>query len=241
MVATVREMALAEALAWEAARLADVAEGRSSAAALLWSCEPALVAPMRLGALPGFARACAAAAEGGWPVHLRATGGDLVPQGPGVVNLTLLFRAPPGPAPGLEGAYRRLTSPIRAALADVGINSRHGSVPGAFCDGRFNVTVEGRKFAGTAQRWRPVAGGHAVQTHALMLMRSPDPGMIATLNRFYRDCKIDREIEAGAHIGLRDLAPPDRAEATQRQFLGRLAKRTLARPSDFPCGIGDER
>ncbi|MCR8722698.1 lipoyl protein ligase domain-containing protein [Frigidibacter sp. ROC022] len=225
----VREMPLAEALDWEAARLADIAEGRAAAAALLWSCEPALVAPKRLGGLPGFARAGAAAAEAGWPVHLRATGGDLVPQGPGVTNLTLLFRAPPGPAPGLDDAYRHLTAPIRAALADLGIDSCHGSVPGAFCDGRFNVTVAGRKFAGTAQRWRPVAAGHAVQSHAMMLMRGPDPDMIATLNRFYRDCGIDRRIEAAAHVGLHDLAGPGQADAMQGRFLAGLAERVLPR------------
>ena len=78
-------------------------------------------------------------------------------------------------------------------------------MPGAFCDGRFNVTVAGREFAGTAQRWRPMAGGHAVQAHALMLIRTLDEVAITALNRFYRDCRIDRVIDAGAHVGLHDL------------------------------------
>ncbi len=221
----VRELALADALAWEAARLADIAAGRCTFSALLWSCEPALVAPSRLSRLPGFARACAQAADVGWPVHLRATGGDLVPQGPGIVNLTLMFRGPQGAAPRLEDAYRRLTAPICEALCDAGISSCYGSVPGAFCDGRFNVTVNGQKFAGTAQRWRPMVGGEAVQAHALMLMRTPDDNTIAILNRFYRDCGIDRVIHAKAHVGLQDLVQLDGEKATQHRFLRMIADR----------------
>lgn len=218
----VRELALADALAWEADRLADVVAERCSAAALLWSCEPALVAPSRMSSLFGFNSARMCAARAGWPVHLRATGGDLVPQGPGIVNLTLVFRGPRSAAFSLEAAYRRLTAPICEALSEVGLSPHHAPVPGAFCDGRFNVTVLGQKFAGTAQRWRPMAGGYAVQAHALMLMHTPDMIMIAALNRFYRDCGIDRVINASAHIGLHDLVPVDSRNDAERLFLKRV-------------------
>lgn len=221
----VRELALADALAWEAARLAEIAAGGRTSAVLLWSCEPALVAPSRLSRLPGFARACVRAANAGWPVHLRATGGDLVPQGPGIVNLTLMFLRPQGAAPRLKDAYRQLTAPICEALSDAGISSCYGSVPGAFCDGRFNVTVKGQKFAGTAQRWRPMAVGEAVQTHALMLMRTPDENTVAILNRFYRDCGIDQVIRASAHVGLHDLVQSDEGKTSQLGFLRTIADR----------------
>ncbi|MCD1628177.1 hypothetical protein K7H22_19485 [Seohaeicola saemankumensis] len=220
-----RELALADALEWEAARLADIAGGRAGAAALLWSCERALVAPASLSRHPNFKRAYSRANEAGWPVHLRATGGDLVPQGPEIVNLSLLFRAPLGTASGLEDAYRQLTSPIREALSQAGISSCHGSVAGAFCDGRFNITVMGRKFAGTAQRWRPMAGEMAVQTHAMMLIRTPDENTITTLNRFYFDCGIKRVIHASAHVGLQDLVQLDEKKATQHRFLCMIADR----------------
>jgi len=173
--------------------------------------------------LSGFNGAHTAAARAGWPVHLRATGGDLVPQGPGIVNLTLVFRGPRSAAPSLEAAYKRLTAPICEALCEAGLSPCHAPVPGAFCDGRFNVTVMGRKFAGTAQRWRPMAVGHAVQAHALMLMHTPDEITIAALNRFYRDCGIDRVINARAHAGLRDLVPTGGRNDAERRFLKRVA------------------
>lgn len=221
----VRELALADALDWEAARLGDIAAGRCGAAALLWSCERALVAPASLSRHPGFKRACSRANDAGWPVHLRATGGDLVPQGPDIVNLSLLFCAPPGAAFGLEDAYRRLTAPICGALSDAGISSCYGDVPGAFCDGRFNITVLGRKFAGTAQRWRPMTDGNAIQSHALMLMRSLDGNTVATLNRFYHDCGINRVIDASAHVGLHDILQKDVSKLAQHRFLRMIAVR----------------
>lgn len=219
----VEKMTLAKALAWEADRLADVAAGRRSAAALMWSCEAALVAPSSMSRVPGFDDACANAASAGWPVHLRATGGDLVPQGPGIVNLTLVFRGPQSAPPSLEAAYERLTAPICEALDHAGVSPRHAPVPGSFCDGRFNVTVAGRKFAGTAQRWRPMADGHAVQAHALMLMRTPAESTIATMNRFYRDCGIDRVIDTGVHVGLHDLVSTLSRNDAERQFLSHVA------------------
>ncbi|MBC7147375.1 MULTISPECIES: lipoate--protein ligase family protein [Thioclava] len=231
----VRELALADALDWEAARLGDIAAGRCGAAALLWSCERALVAPASLSRQPGFKRACSRANDAGWPVHLRATGGDLVPQGPDIVNLSLLFRAPPGAAFGLEDAYRQLTSPICEALSDAGISARYGAVPGAFCDGRFNITIAGRKFAGTAQRWRPMADGNAVQSHALMLMRSLDGNTVATLNRFYHDCGIDRVIDAGAHVGLHDLLAKDTDARAQHRILRMIAVRAHASEAHAPA------
>ncbi len=235
----VRQLALADALEWEAKCLDDIAARHCTTTALLWSSEPALVAPSRMVKLPGFARACARATEAGWPVHLRATGGDLVPQGPDIVNLTLMFRGPQGAASTLEDAYRRLTAPICEALSNAGISSRYGSVSGALCDGRFNVTVKGRKFAGTAQRWRPMSNGVAVQTHAMMLIRTPDENTITTLNCFYHDCETERVVHAGAHVGLHDLVHLDGREATQHRFLHTIADRAYAWSASCPSGIGD--
>lgn len=219
------DLALSDALAWEAERLTDIAAGRCASTALLWSCEPALVAPSRLGRLPGFDHACAQAADAGWPVHLRSTGGDLVPQGPGIVNLSLMWLAPQETAPSIEDAFHRLTAPICGALSSIGLTSSLAPVPDAFCDGRFNVAVAGRKFAGTAQRWRPTGGDYAVHAHAMMLMRTPDDAAIRALNRFYRDCGINRTIRASAHIGLADLVQLDERKATQNRFLRIIADR----------------
>lgn len=138
--------------------------------ALIWVAErPGLVVPRALSRRPGFARAAKTSATRGWPVHLRASGGGEVPQGPGIVNLALA-----GPANGqpTEVIYQNLCEAIGTALASLGIASEVAPLPGSFCDGRWNLLVRGRKIAGTAQRWQPCAdprAGWAVLAHAVIL------------------------------------------------------------------------
>lgn len=99
-----------------------------------------------------------------------------MPQGTGILNLTLTYPAA-GPAQGgAEEAYRHLCGTIARALAALGIATRTSAVEGSFCDGRFNLAVDGptgsRKLAGTAQYWRQRNGCSAVLAHALVLIRT---------------------------------------------------------------------
>ncbi|EOQ81598.1 hypothetical protein K652_06408 [Pseudomonas aeruginosa VRFPA02] len=109
--------------------------------------------------LEGFAPASAAVAERGWPVLLRDTGGEPVPQSPGVLNIALSYALGPGDneQTRIETAYLRLCQPICDWLRERGLDAGVGAVAGSFCDGRYNVTLDGRKLAGTAQRWRRCA------------------------------------------------------------------------------------
>lgn len=53
----------------------------------------------------------------------------------------------------------------------MGSDLRAGDTPGSFCDGAWNLSVGDQKLVGTAQRWRPVRGGHPrVLAHALILI-----------------------------------------------------------------------
>jgi lipoate-protein ligase A len=49
--------------------------------------------PRRLNRLPGFEHACEVGAAG-WPVLLRETGGEPVPQSASTINIALVY-APP--------------------------------------------------------------------------------------------------------------------------------------------------
>ncbi|MEL6587757.1 MAG: lipoate--protein ligase family protein, partial [Pseudomonadota bacterium] len=144
----------------------------------------------------------------GWPVFLRATGGDVTPQGPGVVNVTHVYAVPPTKAFDMQAEYDRLCRPIEAAL---GPGASRGWQPGAFCDGAHNVQWAGRKFAGTAMRFRPCRidkTRYAVLAHALMLFTPPKPDAIAAINRFLAAIEEDRVIRDDAHTGLPDGVSP---------------------------------
>ncbi|MEL6533605.1 MAG: protein ligase [Pseudomonadota bacterium] len=167
-----------------------------------WEGSQALVVPRKLAVKPGFERACEMMRAGGWPVHVRATGGDVTPQGPGIFNMTHVYTRPAGAKMSLAGEYDLICGPIERAL---GPGATRGWQPGAFCDGAYNVQLMDKKFAGTAMRLKPSraeAGRAAVLAHAIMLAHPPRAGVIAALNRFLEAMEEPREIRLDAHTGL---------------------------------------
>lgn len=200
----------ADALAHEAALLAEVSAAPGRRHLWLWQSPQALVAPRKLAALPSFQAAAAQLEAEGWPVSLRATGGDVTPQGPGIVNVTHVYTAPRSKGFDLDREYARLCAPIETAL---GAGASRGWQPGAFCDGAHNVQWNGLKFAGTAMRFRPCKADKtqmAVLAHALMLFEPPNPEAIAAINRCLAALDQDRRIDLAAHTGLPlGLSPED--------------------------------
>ena len=93
-----------------------------------WEGSQALVVPRKLAVNPGFERACEMMRAGGWPVHVRATGGDVTPQGPGIFNMTHVYTRPAGAKMSLAGEYDLICGPIERAL---GPGATRGWQPGA--------------------------------------------------------------------------------------------------------------
>ena len=123
-------------------------------------------------------------------MRLRRSGGGVVPQGPGILNLSLSrpCDAPPGVL--AESVYEDLCQMLAGALARLGIAAVARPVSGSFCDGRFNLAVvsptdgQCRKIAGTAQYWRHGGGQHAVLAHALLIVDAEPAALTAEANRF---------------------------------------------------------
>lgn len=189
--------------------LASVCAGDTEFGLLFWQpSDRALVMPRRLNRLPGFDHACEVSAAGGWPVLLRETGGEPVPQSAATINIALVY-APPrseGDLNRIETGYRRLCDPICQLLDELGGTSSLGEIDGAFCDGRFNVNLDGRKMVGTAQRWRQSQGGQRPVglVHGAMLMDNERESMVAAVNRFNEACGLEQRVRAQSHIALHE-------------------------------------
>ncbi|MBX9406570.1 lipoate--protein ligase family protein [Pseudomonas baetica] len=189
--------------------LASVCAGDAEFGLLFWQpSDHALVMPRRLNRLPGFEHACEVSAAAGWPVLLRETGGEPVPQSAATINIALVY-APPrneGDLNRIETGYRRLCDPICQLLDELGGTSSLGEIEGAFCDGRFNVNLDGRKMVGTAQRWRQSQGGQRPVglVHGAMLMENERESMVAAVNRFNQACGLEPRVRAESHIAFHE-------------------------------------
>lgn len=88
----------------------------------------------------------------GWPVAVRNSGGAAVPLDGGVVNLSLIL---PGSREGHTGYrydFETMFALIREALSGTGRLVEKGLIEGAYCPGDYDLSIDGYKFCGIAQR-----------------------------------------------------------------------------------------
>ena len=192
----------ARALSGETGLLDAVSADPNRAILGLWQSPQSLVAPHGFSRKKGIEAACAASATRGWPVSFRCTGGDVTPQGAGIANATLCYALEPGKAPNIADTFDTLCAPVFQLF---GGQAGYGYVDGAFCDGAYNITLSGLKFAGTAQRFRrskSVPSRIAVMSHAIFVLSPPQAEVFEALNQFLSDLGEPRVIRRAQHVGL---------------------------------------
>jgi len=180
--------------------------------AYLWEAPVSLVVPRSYRRHAALEAARARFAAEGCTVHLRPSGGGLVPQGPGILNLSLAYpvRGTPGEWSGT--IYRHLCDLLREALGTFGVATHWQAVEGSFCDGRFNLAwgegAAARKIAGTAQYWRPLPAEpglprrHAVLSHAVLLVDPDLAAAHARANAFEQAIASGRRYDAARTVSV---------------------------------------
>ena len=197
------------ALESERTLLARVRSGEVDSALSVWSTNNALVVPRRVLRNPYFDHARKRSEARGWPVTVRDSGGDVTPQGLGIINVTYAYCC--RRYPSIEESYRVLCRPIIDLASSFGHVADCKAVDGSFCDGQYNVVTDQKKLAGTAQRRsrRHGQGAPAVLfAHALILVNANIVASVNAINHFNRDCGQPTTIDAGVHVNVFDLAAP---------------------------------
>lgn len=178
----------------------------------VWTNRRSLVATKREKRLGRFEAAAEASARRGWPVVLRDSGGTIVPHTPGTLLLTLILPRRAAPEPGADVVYQWVCAPVIEALARLQVEATYGTVPRSFCDGRYNLVVQGRKIAGTSQRWHGGLPGHPVRPGfvlAHLVLYVADDMRVATgaVNDFLEDAGRGEAFDPEAMTTVRDASP----------------------------------
>ena len=223
---TIHDAPLAGGVAFEADWLARcAATGRAEAH--LWQAPVGLVVPRRYTLLPGWPAARDAAAG---ELQVRSSGGGLVPQGPGVWNLSLAWPTTSATPIDTTAVYLALCAELAAAFAHLGIVATPQPVTGSFCDGRFNLAVNGRKLVGTAQAWRRLAGRPVVLAHAVIVVDADPERLTAQANAFEAALASDTRYRADALTSVaREAADPQVAPRALQAIAARFTH-VLTRP-----------
>lgn len=88
----------------------------------------------------------------GWLPIVRNSGGAAVPLDAGVVNLSLIFPLQQNEPASFHSDFEKMVELIAAALAHTGATVQKGEIAGAYCPGDYDLSIDGLKFCGIAQR-----------------------------------------------------------------------------------------
>lgn len=167
----------------------------------VWTNSRCLVTTQRVARLPGFSEAAARSRSVGWPVFARASGGTTVVHRPGMLNVSQ-FDIWRSDGTDVVARFAQFTRRLAGALQRLGYSASTGAVIGSHCDGRFNITVDGRKTGGTASLFRQRSGWSGLLSHATLWIDGNLRDDIAAIARFEGDMGFKPAYDQDAHATL---------------------------------------
>lgn len=178
--------------------------------ARIWTVSrPGVVLGLRDTRLPRLEEATALLARQGFEVHVRASGGRLVVQDPGVLNVAFAYAGEE--LPTLEALFAEMTDLLARFAGGFGLAVDVGEVPGSICAGSSDLAVGGRKVAGLSQRRRRTFA----LVHAFILVEGTGEERLRTADAFYRAAGASpaEGVRPGTMVALSELIPVGVGEA----------------------------
>ena len=190
------------AIARDETLAAQVAAGERPSTIRIWTNRRALVAP-RWQLRGNEGHELLDRLGNAWPLCGRGSGGAVVAHGPGTLNMSLVVPARSSTTPSIDEAYGTWFDLLAEALRDAyGIQAAASKVDGAFCNGRYDAAVSGRKLAGTAQMRRR----GSVVVHGTILVDVVATDYVELVSRAERVCgSMTRAYDARRIISLSEL------------------------------------
>lgn len=142
-----------------------VGYSESAATARSWIHDRTVVLGIQDGRLPYLQAGIAFLKTNGWHVIMRNSGGLAVVLDEGIFNLSLILNEKQNKL-SIEKGYETMVHLLRQMLQPYGIEFVTGEIAGSYCSGSYDLSVNGRKFAGISQR--RIRGGASVQVYVCM-------------------------------------------------------------------------
>lgn len=138
-----------------------------------------------------------------WNLLSRKTGGAPVPQCPGVINLSHIYIWPEDQPYSITKAYQDLCEILNAFFEGFGLKSEAHATEFSYCDGDYNLNINGKKIVGTAQRViLKKGGGKVVLSQAFILIDALLDELIKPVNLCYEICEKTERVKAQVHTCL---------------------------------------
>ena len=139
----------------------------------------------------------------GWKILSRRTGGAPVPQTSGVINLSHIYLWQDQESYSIPIAYRKLCDTLAEFFDSYGVSTQVHATDFSYCDGDYNLNINGKKVVGTAQRVvLKHGGGSIVLVQACILIDAIMEILVEPVNLCYQHNDNADQIKADVHTCL---------------------------------------
>ncbi|PLR81575.1 octanoyltransferase [Bacillus canaveralius] len=165
---------------------ASVGSGSSPATARAWVHHNTVVLGIQDSRLPFLEAGIEYLESAGYQSIVRNSGGLAVVLDEGVLNLSLIF---PDTEKGIDinRGYAAVWFLVKEMFADFNKNIEAGEISGSYCPGSYDLSIDGKKFAGISQR--RIQNGVAVQIY--LCISGSGAARARLLKEFYAKAKKD--------------------------------------------------
>jgi len=140
-----------------------------------------------------------------WQLYSRKTGGAPVPQCPGIINLSHLYLWSNETPYSITQAYENLCRVLHGFFLKFNLASQTHATQFSYCDGDYNININGKKIVGTAQRViLKKGGGKIVLAQAFILIDVLLDEIIKPVNLCYQLSDKTERVQAQVHTSLFD-------------------------------------
>lgn len=183
--------------------ISQIQAGEFQQCLLLWQAKlPTLVLPAGKK-WPESKELIAQLAEDNWLLHARKTGGAPVPQCQGIINLSHLYLWSVDEPYSITQAYLNLCKVLHDFFMKFGLVSHAHATEFSYCDGDYNININGKKIVGTAQRViLKKGGGKIVLAQAFILIDVILALIVEPVNLCYQLSNKTEQVKAEVHTTL---------------------------------------